>query len=148
MSPNSVRSVSTGGGQQNNDQTMASVPSAISLPANSTRSGSQSSTTVLSAGVGQQDNSQTEKSSPNVGAIVGSVIGGLAFLAAVGVGAWIFRRRKAPGEEIGRDDLQVDDARHSSVISTYENDMPQPPEMRFYVRFFTLLPNLFSDLCR
>ena len=147
-SPDSVRSVSTGGGQQNNDQTMAPVPSTISLPANSTRSGSQSSTTVLSAGVGQQNDNQTEKSSPNVGAIVGSAIGGLAFLAAIGVGAWIFRRQKAPGEEIGQDNLQVNDVRHSSDISTYENDMPQPPEMRFYVRFFILLPNLFSDLRR
>ena len=136
-SPNSVRSVSTGGSQQN-DQTKTSVPSTVSLPVNST---------ILSAGVGQQSNDQTEKSSLNVGAIVGSVIGGLAFLAAVGVGAWIFRRKKAVGEEIGRDNLQVGDVRCSSDIVTHEHDM-QPPEMRFYVRFFILLPNLFSDLRR
>ena len=142
-SPNGVSTVSTGSSQQSNDQTKTSVPPTVSLPANSTRSDSPLSTTSVSAGGGQESNSQTEKSSPNVGAIVGGAIGGLAFLVVVGVGVWIFRRQRASGEEIGRD--HPDNLGHSSDVVTHENDM-QPPEMRLYVRFFVLLPNLFPDL--
>ena len=131
-SSNSVNTMSTGGSQQNNDQTKTSVPPTVSLPANSTRSGLPLSTTSVSTGGGQQNNNQTEKSSPNVGAIVGAAIGGLAFLGMVGVGVWIFRRQKASGEEVGRD--HPDNLGHSSSVVTHVNDM-QPPEMRLYVRF-------------
>ena len=88
------------------------------------------------------NNNQAKKSSQNVGAIVGSVIGGLAFLATVGVGAWIFlRRQKAPGGD------RSGDPGRSNGITVHENDS-QPSGMRLYVSFFVFLSSSVSDRCR
>lgn len=91
----------------------------------------------MSTGDGQQNSGQTKKSSPTVGVIVGGVVGGLVFLAAVGVGVWAFLgRRKASGG------VHPTNTEHSSEVALHENGM-QPPEMRLYVRFFVLLSDLF-----
>jgi len=83
---------------------------------------------------GQEDNNQTKKSS-NVGAIVGGVIGGLAFLAAVGIGAWMFLRRRA-NPRIDED--YPDYPRYSDGPLMAEQNMP-PSQMRLYVSFVVLL---------
>jgi len=59
------------------------------------------------------------------------------FLAVVGVGAWVFRRRfKVSGGETGRDHLD-DAGRPVGAVTTLS--------MRLYVRFFALLSNFLSD---
>ena len=122
-STNSVITVPAGGGQQNSDQPNASGPSTVSLlTVSSTLSSSPLSTT---AGGGQ-----TDKSPPNVGAIIGIVIGSLAFLVMVGFGALVLRKQKSLGKRIGRDNLG-----HPSDVATHGNDT-ELPEMRLYVSFF------------
>ncbi|KAF9647246.1 hypothetical protein BDM02DRAFT_3261818 [Thelephora ganbajun] len=77
-------------------EVLAPVPSTVSLSSSSTSSGSSTMITEdpISTSTGQGNHDQTNKPS-NVGAIVGGVIGGLAVLAAFGVGIWIFLRKRA-----------------------------------------------------
>jgi len=124
----------------------APLPSTVSLSGSSTGSGSLSSIAAnpTSTSTGQDNNNQTKKPS-SVGAIVGGVIGGLAFLAAVGVGAWIFLRRRAPARN---DEDYPDHPRHSADALMSEYGM-QPSQMRLYVRFSSSCPAPFlTDLHR
>lgn len=119
-------------------ETLAPVPSTISLP---DRSGSPSSGSTTSTSTSVGDN-QTKKSSPNVGAIVGGVIGGLAFLAAVGFGIWIFLRRRASARGTatygGIDGDYPDYPRYSDGPIMSEHSV-QPSQMRLYVGHFVIL---------
>jgi len=64
----------------------------------------------------QQNNNQAKGSVLKVVVIFAGVIGGLAFLAAAGAGAWVFlrMRKKSKGETDGKHGVQ-------------------PPQMRLYV---------------
>lgn len=74
-------------------EVLAPVPSTISLSSTSSGSGSTSMMVVsTSTSTGQGDN---RKKSSNAGAIAGGVVAGLVALAAIGVGVWIFLRRRA-----------------------------------------------------
>ena len=103
------------------------APSAsLLVPGNSTGPVSRSST-------GTPDNNgrpQAQKSQKVI-SIVGGVLGGLAFLAVVGLGAWIFlRMRKKYREETDKDLL---DSSGTGGTLMPERDM-RPPKMRLYVR--------------
>ena len=83
-----------------------------------------------------------------MGAIVGGVIGGLAFLGAVGVGAWVFLRRRAARRNHGYaeagDTNHQDYPKYSPGPVMSENGM-QPSQMRLYVSLFILLSGLYFD---
>ena len=90
----------------------------------------------VSAGDTQQNGNQSKGSPTKVIAIVGAT-GGLVLSAVVGVGAWIFlRRRRVPGKEI--------DENHPGDPFMSEHDL-QPPQIRIYVSCFALPPDYFSD---
>ena len=78
-----------------------------------------------------------------MGTIIGSVIGGLAFLAAVGIEAWLFlRRRQRSGEEAGQD--HPGDLGYPSGVVMHENDT-QPFGMQLHVRLFVFISGLFPN---
>ena len=90
---------------------------------------------------GEGDNSTTTKTS-NVGAIAGGVIGGLAALGVIGIGVWLFLRRRAVGHKGG------DYSRVSTGAPVSEHGK-QPSQLRLYVRVFIVLSGLRSDrICR
>jgi len=75
--------------------------------------------------------------------IIGGAIGGLVFLVVVGVGTWLFlRKRGGSGGEAGGNHL--DDTRHP-VDAVVSEPSAKPSWMRLYVSFFVLISNLFSD---
>ena len=124
-------------------EVLAPVPSTVTLSSSSTSSRSPSTVSAdpTSTSTGQ-DNSKTEKPS-NVGAIAGGVIGGLAILAAVGVGVWMFLRRRATARIRINGDYP-DYPKYTAVASTSEHGI-QPSQMRLYVSFFIIVPSLRSN---
>jgi len=113
-------------------ETSAPVPSTVSL---SGGSGSASSISGSPTSTPTRFN-QVNKPSPRTGAIAGGVIGGLAFLAAVGVGVWIFLRRRATagrrdGMFGGIDGDYLDYPRHPAGSSVSEHGR-HPSQMRLY----------------
>lgn len=74
----------------------------------------------------------------NLGAIIGGVIGGLAALAMIGVGVWIFLRKRA----IAREDPHY--TRVSTGAPTSENGK-QPSQLRLYVKMFLVQFGFDSD---
>ena len=125
-------------------ETLAPVPSTVSLSSGPTNSGSISIISIdpTSTPTGQGTETTTKKSS-NVGATVGGIIGGLAILGALGVGALIFIRRRAAAR-IGRDHPNY--PKYSAVASNSEHTM-LPSQMRLYVSFFALVSSLYFDQC-
>jgi len=110
-------------------EVLAPVPSTVTLSTSSTSSGSPSTAsldpTSTSSG---QDSGNEPKKSLNAGAIAGGVVGGLAVLAAIGIGVWVFLRRRAAAR-IGGD--YPDYPTYSAVASSSEHGMG-PSQMRLY----------------
>lgn len=105
------------------------------LPQGSTGSGS-SLTSTNPTGVSNNNDNQTKESPPRAAAVVGAVVGGLAFLAMIGIGVWAFLRiRKASGK-VGMN--HPDHSRESVgvVVSDSEYSM-QPSQMQPHVSFLT-----------
>jgi len=121
---------------------LAPVPSTVSLSSSSTGSSSPSivSTDPTGTSTGQDNNNETKKSS-NVGAIVGGVVGSLAVLAVIGVGAWIFFRRRAAARIGG---VHPDYPKYSAVASSSDHGM-LPSQMRLYVGLSIPVSSLHSD---
>ena len=122
---------------------LAPVPSTVELSSTSTSTGSRSSMMVMPT-TAQGGGNQKKKS--NAGAIAGGVIGGLLALAAIGVGVWIFLRRRA---------LAQRDGHYSSYIKVstgapMSEQGISPSHPRLYVRLFVNLSGLFVliEICR
>lgn len=84
------------------------------------------------------------KKSSNKGAIAGGVIGGLAALAAIGIGAWIFLRKRA----MARSDQGYSDYTRVSLgapMSEHEQKSQPSQQLRLYVRLFVVLSSFHSD---
>jgi len=121
---------------------LAPVPSTVTLSTSSTGSGSPSiGSTNPTSTSSSQANGDEPKASSNVGAIVGIVVGGLAALAAIGIGVWIFLRRRAAARVVGD---YPDYPGYSAVASNSEHGVG-PSQMRLYVRFFVPVSSLHSD---
>ena len=127
-------------------ESVALVPSTISASSGSTRAGSPSTVlanptgTPTGTSTGQDSNTNTNKSS-NSGAIAGGVVGGLALLAIIGVGVWIFLRRRAAARTSGG---HLGYPKYSAVSPSPEHGT-SPLQMRLYVSFFVLVSSLHSD---
>jgi len=115
---------------------LAPVPSTVTLSTSSTSSGSPStgSTNPTSTSSSQDSSGEPEASSSNVGAIVGIAVGSLAVLAAIGVGVWIFLRRRAARARVVEDHPSYPE--YSAVASNSEHGMG-PSQLRLYVSFFS-----------
>ena len=114
-------------------EVLAPVPSTITLPTSSTGSGSPpTGSKNLTSMSSNQDIGDEPKKSLNVGAIVGIVVGGLAVLAAIGIGVWVFLRRHTAAQVVGD---YPDYSSYSAVASNSEHAMG-PPQVRSYVSFF------------
>jgi hypothetical protein len=111
------------------------VPSTVSLSSTSTHPGTFTTMVKpVSPSMGSESGGEKKKS-PNVGAIAGGAIGGSAVLAAIGVGAWMFFRRRAATRNDGGDS---DYTRVSTVGRLSEQGTP-PTQLRLYVS--CLLPS-------
>jgi len=108
---------------------LAPVPSTVSLSTSSTGSSLPATTNPTSPSNSQDSNNNQTKKSSNVGPIVGGVIGGVAFLGAIGVGVWILLRRRA----LTRSDKDHPDyPEYSAIPHTSEHGGAQPSQPRLY----------------
>ena len=114
-------------------EVLAPVPSTVTLSTSSTGTGSPSTgSTNPTSTSSSQNNGDEPKASLGVGAIVGIAVGGLGVLAVIGIGTWIFLRRRAATRVVGE---HPDYPSYSAVASSSEHGMG-PSQMRLYVSFF------------
>ena len=113
-------------------EVLTPVPSTVTLSTSSTGSGSPPAAPVDPTSMSSSQDNSEEKPS-NVGAIVGIVVGGLAVLAAIGIGVWVFLRRRAAAQVVQED--YPDYPSYSALASNSDHGMG-PPQIRSYVSFF------------
>ena len=133
-----------GSSRSSPSQSKTTVPSTSSLELHNS-TGSEHSNSIISATLptGYDAQNSQAQGQPEVISIVGGVIGGLAFLATVGVGTWIFLRIRTRF----RRDINGGHPvypRYPGGTVTPEGAM-RPPRIQFHVGGFLLPSNLFPD---